>query len=335
MRRDVVIVVLTMMLWIPGLAANTSGAQDLADEVRQLPERIVYESYRTGNWDLFASAPDGSNVVNLTATPECHELYPHVSPDGTKICFLADEGSGDAKSRNIYYMNRDGSGRTLVTRNGRDPCWNGDGTQIAFLPGEFAAYTLKDFATKGLVIHDLASGRNMPHPNRDLHHLYNLCWSPDGEWFVATVHGGMGYRHAILAIEAHGQRVVDLRIPGCRPDLSPDGRRIAWGASDFVLRVAEIDWSGPRVENSRDLISSQKPIEVYHVDWSPDGKYVAFSRGPAHKRLGPAPEMVGAQAADWNICVASAETPNRWLQFTQDGASNKEPDWAPLEKKQP
>jgi Tol biopolymer transport system component len=145
----------------------------------------------------------------------------------------------------------------------------------------------------------------------------------------------MGYQHAILAIEARGKRVVDLEIPGCRPDLSRDGKQIAWGASDFVLRVADIDWSGPRVVNARDLVTSEKPIEVYHIDWSPDGKHVAFSRGPAHKRLGPAPEMVGAEAEGWDICVASIAAGNRVFPITQDGKGNKEPDWAPREEKSP
>ena len=35
-------------------------------------------------------------------------------------------------------------------------------------------------------------------------------------------------------------------------------------------------------------MKSQEPIEVYHVNWSPDGRYVAFSRGPHGKSLGPA-----------------------------------------------
>ena len=100
------------------------------------------------------------------------------------------------------------------------------------------------------MIYDLANGGAHRTPILSCIILYNLCWSADGAWFVATVHGGMGYQHAILAIEAHGNRVVDLKIPGCRPDLSRDGKQIAWGASDFVLRVADIDWSGPRVVNS-------------------------------------------------------------------------------------
>jgi Tol biopolymer transport system component len=141
----------------------------------------------------------------------------------------------------------------------------------------------------------------------------------------------MGCSHAILAIEAQGRRVFNLQIPGCRPDVSLDGRRIAWGADDFTLRVADLDFGGPepKVINQRDAVRSEKPLEAYHVDWSPDGKYLTFSSGPKHKRLGPAPEMIGAQADGWNICVADASATNRWTALTRDGRSNKEPDWAP------
>ena len=323
------------VLLATGMVRIWCSAAELAAELKRVPEKVVYESFREGNWDLFISDLDGSNPVNLTRTSDSHELYPHVSADGSKICFVADEGAAAEKTRNVYYMNRDGSGRTLVVRNGREPCWNSDGKEIAYLPGEFAEFTLKDFASKGLVVYDVATRQHTAHPNRELHHLYNLCWSADDRWFVATVHGGMGFQHAILAIEANGTRVVDLAIPGCRPDLSRDGTRIAWGASDFALRIAEIEWSGPRVVNARDLVTSAKPIEVYHVDWSPDGKYVAFSRGPARKQLGPAPEMVGVQAEGWDICVASTEGTNRLIQITNDGKGNKEPDWAPVENKQP
>jgi Tol biopolymer transport system component len=311
------------------------AADDLGVELKRLDAKIVYESYATGNWDLFVVNADGSKPTNLTRTLDLDELYPHVSPDGTRISFLVDEGQGPKRSRNLYLMNVDGTDRILVARNARDQCFNGDGTRLAYLKGEYEEYSLKDYATRGLWIYDLKTRRHQQHPNKELVHLYNLCWAPDGKWFVATVHAGMGYKHAILAIEAHGPRVVDLHLPGCRPDLSPDGRHIAWGASDWALRVADIDFSGPepRVANARDVVTSEKPMEVYHVDWSPDGRYLAFSRGPKHKGLGMPPEMVGVRAEGWDLSVADSRATNRYMALTTSGHSNKEPDWAAAPRK--
>ena len=296
--------------------------------------RIVYETFYEDNWELFSCRPDGSDAVNLTETPDFNELYPHVSPDGTKICFTVDEGKGDAKIRNVYYMNLDGTARTLVAKNARQACWKSDAQSIAYLGGEFDAFSIKDFATRGIFIYDLATKTVKQHPNKDLYHLYNLCWTPDGKWFLATVHGGMGYRHAILAIEAGGPGVFNLDIPGCRPDISPDGKQVAWGASDWVLRAGELDFSGPQpaVINRRDLVISKKPLEIYHVDWSPDGRHIAFSRGPKRKVLGQIPEIVGVRAKDWNICIADATRTNRYTPITDNGLSNKEPDWAPARR---
>jgi len=270
----------------------------------------------------------------LTRTEDSNELYPHVSPDGTKILFLADEGEGDAKSRNIYVMGIDGSGRTLIAKNGRDPCWKADGTAIAYMRGEFDKFTYTDYASKGIVIYDLATKEHRDHPNKTIHHLYNLCWTPDGKWFIATVHAGMNFKHAILAIEANGMGVHELHIGGCRPDVSSDGKMIAWGASDWHLRVGRLDFTGsePKVVDQRDVATSEKPIKIYHIDWSPDGKYVTFSRGPTEKKLGPACEMIGVEADGWDICVADAAAKNRVIELTSDGKSNKEPDWAPAGK---
>jgi len=310
-------------------------SKEFAATLKDIPCRIVYETFRDGNWELFSVRADGSDPVNLTRTPDANELYPHVSPDGKKVCFVVDEfepGATQPKTRSAYFMNIDGTGRTKVAGGIREACWKADGTALALLPCEFDRFTYEDYATKGVRIYDLATGRIADHPNKDLYHLYNLCWSPDGKWFVATVHGGMGYKHAILAFEADGTKVFDLKIPGCRPDLSPDGRKITWGASDWELFVGDFDVSGPApvVKNRRAVVKSAEPIKIYHSDWSPDGKYVTFSRGPEKKTLKFAPEMIGIKAAGWNLCVADANAASVWAEITTDGNCNKEPDWAPL-----
>ena len=316
----------------PPPPAEKLPAEKLLARLKAHPHKIVCESFRSGNWELYLMNADGSNAVNLTKTPDVDELYPKGSPDGSKICFVADEGTGAKRQRNLYYIRADGSGRTKVADNAREPCWNGDSTEIAYLPGELDQFTYSDFATKGLRIYTLETKQTRDHPNSKIQHLYTLNWSPDGKWFVATVHGGMGFKHSIIALEAEGDGVYDLKLGGCRPDLSPDGRRIAWGHGDYAIGVADLDLSTtpPTVTNHRDVVRSEKPIEAYHCDWSPDGEYLTFSLGPKFKKKnlkGLLPEFPGVEAPGWDTCVADASRDNVWVKITQGGESNKEADW--------
>jgi Tol biopolymer transport system component len=316
---------------VGGLVELPARGEELKAELARVPYEIVFESYGDGNWDLHRMHADGSGRTHLTRTADVNELYPHVSADGKRVCFLVDAGQGDKTTRDIYRMNLDGAARSLVSKGSRDPCWTADDSRIVFVKSEFSQFTLKDFVTKGVFVFDPLSNRVSPHPNPDLYHLFAICATPDGNWYVASVHGGMGCAHSILLIDAHGAKVFDLEIPGCRPDVSRDGKRIAWASSDYSLGVGDLDLSGatPCVRNSRDCVTSSRPWKVQHVDWSPDGKYIAFSRGPYKEGLGltGSPALVGAQAPQWDICIADPNAVNRWTAVTDDGKSNKEPDW--------
>jgi len=327
--------------------------------LRQIPYKIVHETYRPTsgkgsptqndalgspkrNWEIFIMNADGSEHVNLTNTPDIDEMYPHVSPDGTKIVFVADEGRGRrGKVRHVYYMNLDGSNRVHVVANGREPCWSFDGKSIAYLKGEYDRYTTREYATSGLTYYHLDDDWHQPHQNEELHHLYAICWSPDGRWFVGAVQGGMGYSDTIIAFEAFGKRVFDLEqwgVRGCRPDLNADGTRMVWGETDWNLQTGEVDLGAPnardrvgeplksaepKVTNVHDILRCARQSKVYHVDISPDSKYITFSYGPFSGG-----QQVGGMAEGWNICVADLD--GNWVQITNDGLHNKEPDWVPV-----
>jgi TolB protein len=317
---------------------NNEPNAGLLLELKNYPHKIIYETNRDGNWELYLVNADGSDPVNLTRTPDIDELYPKPSPDGSKICFVADEGKGNAKVRNVYYMNSDGTGRVKVADNAREPCWSPDGNQIAYTQGEFKKFTLSDFATKGIFIYDLKTGTTRQHPNKKLLHLYTLNWSPDGKWFISTVHGGMGFSHGIIAIEANGDRVVDLHLEGCRPNLRYDGKKIAWGHGDYCAGVADLDLTSdtPRATHIHNVVETKDPIETYHVIWSPDGKYITYTRGPKSTKKSLQhllPEFPGVEAPDWNVCVADANQRNRWVPITTDGKSCKQPSWVVVKEK--
>lgn len=312
------------------LVAALLSQDGLLEELRSVRHRLLRESNRDGKFDLYLCDADGSNEINLTRTPDIDELYPKAAPDGKRVAFVCDEGG----RRNVYVMNLDGSDRRKIADNGRDPCWSPDGKRVAFLGNEFERLDLEAWATKGIFIHDLEAGKTTAHPNKKIEHLYTMAWSPCGKWFVATVHGGLGFEHAIIAIEVDGPGIHNLKLQGCRPDLSSDGKRATWGFGDYQVGLADVDLttSPPTARNPRPLVTSLPPLMTYHAAWSPDGRYIAFSLGPQRsgKSLkGLFAQCPGIDAPGWDLCIADASKPNRWVRITRDGKSNKEPEWVP------
>jgi Tol biopolymer transport system component len=325
---------------------STQAQAPLKERLNGSPFKIAYECYVNDNWEIFVMNADGSNPVNLTSTPKEHEHYPQVSPDGTKICFSVDLGEGRDAVRSLYVMDSDGKNRRKLTDNAREPFWRPDSKVIGFLPQEYSKFNVIDYYTRGMSFYDLATGQIESHPNStNLHHLYNPSFAQNGKWIVSTVHAGMGFDHAILAIEAKGNKIINLKIPGCRPCLSPDGKQIAWGSGDHELVAAPIDLDAdsPSVGQWR-LRIRDKTNETYHVDWSPDSRFLSFSRGPASKgdpsksgTFQSACEIVGVYAAAWNLYAVAAErdgildlnhaTDADVLTLTTNGFSNKESAW--------
>ena len=327
-------------------SAATAADASLRQQLSKLPFRIAYETYTNDNWEIFVMNADGSGVVNLTATPTVHEHYPQVSPDGSKICFSVDEGEGRDTVRSLWVMDANGKNRRKLADHAREPFWSPDGKSVGFLPQELPKFNVLDYYTKGMSFVDLASGKIEEHPNSaNLHHLYNPSFSPNGKWVVSTVHAGMGVSHGIMLIERHGNKIINLKIPGCRPCFSPDGKQIAWGPGDHEIATAPIDTDAaePSVGERRVQIKDDK-LKIYHVDWSPDSRFLSISRGPNGKGDPTKPgtftsacEIVGVHAAGWNLLAVSAERAGvldlntadeaLFAILTTNGASNKESAW--------
>jgi Tol biopolymer transport system component len=328
------------------IGAAAAHAETVPASLKDVGFKLAYECYTNGNWEIFVVNADGSKPVNLTNTPKEHEHYPQVSPDGTKICFSVDRGEGRETVRSLWVMDTDGQNRRKLVDSAREPFWAPDGKVIGFLPQEYPKFNVVDYSTKGMSFYHLDTGKVEEHPNSaKLHHLYNPSFARNGKWIAATVHAGMGYDHAILLIEAKGDRILNLKIPGCRPCLSPDGKQIAWGPGDHEIAAAPIDLDAetPSVGTWRVRIKDEKE-KIYHVDWSPDSRFLSISRGPEGEgdlskqgTFKAACEIVGVYAPGWDIFAVSAEkngtldleTANSddVAQLTHTGASNKESAW--------
>jgi Tol biopolymer transport system component len=85
--------------------------------------------------DLYTVAPDGTDLVRLTAD-DPYENLASWSPDGKRIVFgRSDEPDDASYESDVYVMNADGTGMTKLTDwSGFDsfPTWSPDGEWIAF-----------------------------------------------------------------------------------------------------------------------------------------------------------------------------------------------------------
>ena len=326
--------------------ARLNAESSFADRLKKSQFKIAYETYVNDNWEIFVSDADGSNPVNITNTPKEQEHYPQISPDGTKICFTVDKGEGREAVRGLYIMEINGKKRRKLLDSAREPFWSPDGKVIGFLPQEFPKFNVIDYYTRGMSFYDLATGKIEEHPNStNLFHLYNPSFAPNGKWIISTVHAGMGYDHAILAIERYGTNIINLQIPGCRPCVSPDGKQLAWGSGDHEVVAAPLEFNeqGVSVGTWRMRVKDATN-EIYHVDWSPDSRFLSLSRGPASRgdptKRGTflsACEIVGVYAPGWDLCAVSAEangvvdlnspTNHDFTMLTTNGMSNKESAW--------
>ncbi len=260
-----------VLLGLLGNEIRASGAMTPTVEPTSPPAaapggKLVFQTRRNENWDIYVMNTDGSDPVQLTTDP-ADDLHPAWSPDGSRIAFTSDRDGNE----NIFVMNADGSELTrLTTSEGDDahPAWSPDGTKIAFSSDRddedgTEIYTINPDGSEVTRITDAGGHSREP------------AWSPDGTRIAYTATSG-GQDNEIFVItlgEAEGVNLTDTSGDDERPDWSPDGSRIVFvtnregNENIFVMNADGSDQSRRTSEDEDDN----------HPAWSPDGRYIIFS----------------------------------------------------------
>ena len=232
-------------------------------------------------WRLWPRAvrPSAPMRIHLLSGAAGNERDPAVSPDGTRVAFAWNGGTGDLMSLYVQLVDGDRPLRLTSSADGDDraPAWSGDGTRLAFTREQGGDCRVLSVPALGGVEKPLG-------PCGDRDHR-RLAWSPDGRWIAVTRREGASpLRIELLSPETLERRVVtrppDGILGDTSPAFSPDGRTLVFtrNLTEGVTDLYRTSLGGGAGEATRLTFDDR---DTMGSDWSADGRSIVFSSSRA------------------------------------------------------
>lgn len=273
-RRRAASIAVLAALAIPAAPAGAAGPTTAG-----LEGRIAFLASATGcacDTDIVTVDPDGSDRAPV-GIEEDYELWPHWSPDGSKILYW-----GDPAGTELRVVDADGTDKVLLTQDMPDAgvpfqaAWSPSGRAVAFAYGEDHGTVEYDIASAIFVARADGSRRRRITGMR--HAALSPSWSPDGRRiaYSSDARGG----DDIYVVDRNGTdrtRLTDSRkgADGSWPQWSPDGEQILF-SRDGDIWVMDSDGT------SRARLTHGGAAEY---SFSPDGsKFVFVALNAADRR---------------------------------------------------
>jgi TolB protein len=230
-------------------------------------QRILYQSNRTGKWQIYVMNRDGTGDRRVT-DDAYNDNYVDWSPDNTRIAFVSDRTGNE----DVFVMAMEGGTPVQLTRDpGRDihPYWAPDGKSLLFNSNRGGADQFDVFRVNadGSGLRRLTAGGAIETCAR---------LSPDGGRMV-LLHGDTN--DEVYAADADGGNAVNLTHSTAAegwPAWSPDGTEIIYSSDSpgtMSLFIMKADGSG-----KRQITNPIPPFRDGRAMFSPDGSEVVFNR---------------------------------------------------------
>ncbi len=209
---------------------------------------------------IFKVHADGSGLTALT--PTSWSVYrPSWNPNKTKIAFGCP--SGLPQQGNIYVINADGTGVTVLTDvGGYAPAWSPDGTKIAFITFSEQLWVVNADGTQEHQLNQAVSNVG----------YLALAWSPDSQKVAYNVTGGT----QIMNIEGN----IVANIPSVMEyiDWSPDGTQFVY--AQYTETIGTLNyWQVFKANTDGSGVTQLTFTPGSHGGpcWSHDGSKIVFT----------------------------------------------------------
>jgi TolB protein len=299
------ILIVALAIAAQGSAAVAGGPADSASS-QILHGEILFQSDREGPTRLFIIDVATKAQRRVGSAGDWMDEEPAWSRDGRRIAFSSTRGGN--RNLDIWVMDADGSNLVRLTEHPapeQDPIWAHDDKSLFFTAERDG---------RGQIYRVWLADKRVERITHTPHRAIMPAASPDGRYlsYAAAVEG---FQLFLLDFTTGQTRQITVGEGACRPSFAPDSREIAFvrmGAPSHLEAVRE---EGPRV------VHQDARLWSYYPDYSPDGRYLAFSVSPEHH-----------QGEDWDLALIDLQKPGTVLSLSSGRGNDRYPDWRPIVK---